>query len=112
MDKLAKYREIIKNILLEQTSYTANDQSIEDVAVLDERTDNYILSSLGWHSNNRRQHGYPIHIRIKDEKVWVEWDGTDQKIVQQLIDAGVDEKDIVSGFEKPEDFRHGNLKAA
>ncbi len=108
MDKVAKYRKIIKNILLEQASYTADDLEIEDVPILDEKTDNYILSSIGWHSNNRRQHGYPIHIRIKEDKVWVEWDGTDQEIVQQLIDNGIDENDIVLGWERPQEI----LKAA
>ena len=108
MDKISKYRGIIKDILLEQASYTADDSDIEDVPVFDEKTDNYILSSIGWHSNNKRQHGYPIHIRIKNEKVWIEWDGTDQEIVQQLIDSGVDENDIVLGFEQPQEF----LKAA
>ena len=108
MDKLLKYRSIIKDILLKQASFTADDSEIEDVTVFDENTDNYILSSLGWHRNRRRQQGYPLHIRIKDGKVWVEWDGTDQEIVQQLIDAGVSEKDIVLGFEEPQEF----LKAA
>ena len=108
MDKLNKYRQIIKAILLEQASFTANDPEIEDVAILDEKTDNYLLSSIGWHPNKRRQQGYPIHIRIKDGKVWVEWDGTDQEIVQQLIDSGVDENDIVLGWERPQEI----LKAA
>ena len=108
MDRLSEYRRIIKEILLEQASYTANDREIEDIPVFDEKTDNYILSSVGWHPNKRRQHGYPIHIRIKDEKVWVEWDGTDQEIVQQLLDAGIPEEDVVLGFEQPQEF----LKAA
>lgn len=108
MDTLSKYRRVIKDILLEQASYSTNDDGIEDVAVFDEKTDNYILASVGWHPNDRRQHGYPIHIRIKDEKVWVEWDGTDQEIVQQLIDSGIDENDIVLGWDKPKEI----LKAA
>jgi len=108
MDKISRYRRIIKNLLLKHAAYTADDREIEDVPVFDEKTDNYILSSLGWHSNNRRQHGYPIHIRIKNNKVWIEWDGTDQEIVQQLIDAGIPENDIVLGFEQPQEY----LKAA
>ena len=108
MDKVSRYRQIIENILLEQASYTANDIEIEDIPVFDEKTDNYILTSIGWHSNKRRQHGYPIHIRIKNGKVWVEWDGTDQQIVRQLIDAGIPENDIVLGWERPQEI----LKAA
>lgn len=54
----------------------------------------------------------PLHIRLKDEKVRVEWDGTDEEIVQQLIDAGVAETDIVLGFQQPSEFRYNDLKAA
>ncbi len=112
MDKLLNYRRIIKDILLEQASFTANDTEIEDVPVFDEHTDNYILSSLGWHSNNFRQQGYPIHIRIKNEKVWVEWDGTDQEIVRQLVENGIPPEDIVLGFEQNQTLLQSDLIAA
>lgn len=108
MDKLEKYRRIITKILEEQAAYKASTGEIEDYAVCDEKTDNYVLLNVGWHYNGRRQLGYPIHIRIKDSKVWVEWDGTDQEIVQQLIDTGVAEDDIVLGWNQPQEY----LKAA
>lgn len=108
MDKLNKYRRIISKILEKQASYKAGTGQIEDYVISDEKTDNYILFSVGRHNNGRRQFGYPIHIRIKNEKVLVEWDGTDQEIVQQLIDAGIPENDIIWNFEKPRKI----LKAA
>lgn len=100
MDKLKKYRKIITKILEEQASYGSSLGKIDDYAICDEKTDNYLLLNVGWHPSGRRQHGVPIHIRIKDGKVWLEWDGTDQEIAQQLIDAGIASEDIVSpGFE-------------
>ena len=111
MEKIDQYRQIVENLIQKYGSFKSSDDKIEDFAVCDKKTDNYILFNVGWHPNGQRQLGYPIHIRIKNEKVWVEWDGTDQEIVRQLIDAGVDEKDIVLGFEKPAEFRQ-NLKAA
>ncbi len=86
MDKINKYRQIVKEILEKQASYKASTGNIDDYAVCDEKTDNYLLVNVGRHKSGRRQQGMPIHIRIKNEKVWVEWDGTDQEIVQQLID--------------------------
>lgn len=112
MDKINKYRRVVKNILEEQASYKASTGYIDDYAVCDENTDNYLLINVGWHSSGRRQQGMPIHIRIKNEKVWVEWDGTDQQIVQQLIDNGIPEDDIVLGFEKPVEFANKDLIAA
>lgn len=107
MDKLAKYRAIIKSIISHYGKFQSSVGDVETYPVLDEKTDNYFLVDVGWLAFGR-QHAMPIHIRIKDEKVWVEWDGTDQEIVQQLVDNGVDEKDIVLGWEKPGEI----LKAA
>lgn len=108
MDKINNYRKIITNILTELKNTGSSSGQIDEYAICDEKTDNYILFNVGWYSNGFHQMGYPIHIRIKDEKVWVEWDGTDQEIVQQLIDAGISEDDIVLGWNKPQDI----LKAA
>lgn len=108
MDKLKKYRKIIAEILNKTASRGSSVGQIDEYVVCDDKTDNYLLLNVGWHPSGRRQQGIPIHIRIKNGKVWVEWDGTDQEIVQQLIDGGIPEKDIVLGFEKPAEL----LKAA
>jgi XisI protein len=108
MDKLNKYRRIISKIIEKQASYKASTGVIDEYAICDNKTDNYILFNVGWHNSGRRQFGYPIHIRIKDGKVLVEWDGTNQSIVEQLIDAGIDENDIVWNFDRPQK----TLKAA
>lgn len=100
MDKVAKYRQIVSDLIKKYASIKSSITSIEDYAVCDEKTDNYILLNVGWYPSGRRQHGFPIHIRIKDNKVWVEWDGTDQEIVQQLIDNGIPPEDIVLGFQR------------
>ena len=108
MEKVDKYRRIVINLIEKYASFKSSYTGIKDYAVCDRQTDNYILLNIGWHPSGHRQHGYPIHIRIKDAKVWVEWDGTDQEIVQQLIDAGIPENDIVLGWNKPQEI----LKAA
>lgn len=112
MDKLEKYRKIICKILTKQASYKSSIGEIDDYAVCDEKTDNYILLNVGWYNKKRRQHGFPIHIRIKDSKVWVEWDGTDQEIVQQLIDNGIPPEDIVLGFQQEQTHLEKELIAA
>ncbi len=104
MEKADEYRRIVKYLIEKYASFKSSYDAIEDYAVCDEQTDNYILLNVGWHPSGHRQLGYPIHIRIKNEKVWVEWDGTDQEIVQQLIDNGIDETDIVLGWERPKEI--------
>lgn len=110
MDKLAKYRRIIKKIVEYYGQFQASFGDIQTYAICDEKTDNYLLVDVGWHPNGRRQHAIPLHIRIKDNKVWFEWDGTDQEIAQQLIDAGIAEEDIV--FPKFKDTTQDKVKIA
>lgn len=95
MDKLNKYRKIIALILEQQADYGSSVGQIDEYAICDEKTDNYLLLNVGWHPSGRRQQGVPVHIRIKNGKVWLEWDGTDQEIARQLIDAGIAKEDLV-----------------
>lgn len=111
MDKLAKYRNIVKNIVRKYGKFQSSVGNVETFAVCDEYNDNYLVVDVGWLAFGR-QHAMPIHIRIKDAKVLVEWDGTDQEIVQQLIDAGIPEDDIVLGWEKPVESTNKDLIAA
>ena len=112
MDKLTKYRKIISKILTDLANYGSSLGQIDEYAICDETTDNYILFNVGWYPSGRRQQGYPIHIRIKDNKVWVEWDGTDQEIVQQLIDNGIPPEDIILGFQQSQPHFEMELVAA
>jgi hypothetical protein len=36
-----------------------------------------------------------VYLRIRDERIWVEEDGTKQGIVNDLLEAGVPHEDIV-----------------
>jgi len=42
------------------------------------------------------------HLRIRNEKIWVEADNTDALIVQQLLDAGIPKQSIVLAFHSPQ----------
>lgn len=101
MDKLEHYRQIIQKIIHHYASAFNSAAQVESIAVCDPVTDNYMVMDVGWNSVGR-VHSVPIHCRIKNDKIWLEWDGTDQEIAQQLIDAGVPQEDIVLAFYRPE----------
>ena len=111
MDKLAKYRRIVKSIVEHYGKFQSSVGNVETYSICDEKTDNYLVIDVGWLAFGR-QHAMPIHIRIKENKVWVEWDGTDQEIVQQMIDAGIPQNDVILGFQQPEKTSFSDLKAA
>jgi XisI protein len=60
--------------------------------------------SCRWAGTARRVHGSIIHIDIRDGKVWIEHNGTDARLGEELVAAGISRNDIVLGFH-PEELR-------
>jgi hypothetical protein len=58
----------------------------------DKKYDNYGLIDVGW-SNTGRVHAIIFHLRIEANKVWVEWDGIETGVAQELVDVGIPEED-------------------
>ena len=44
-----------------------------------------------------------IHMEIKDNLVWINWDNTDEFIAYRLEEMGVPKEQIVLGFLSPEE---------
>lgn len=38
---------------------------------------------------------------IKNEKIWLQWNGTEDDIAEILVENGVPKEDIVLGFQSP-----------
>lgn len=49
----------------------------------------------------RRVYGCIIHIDIKDSKIWIQRDGTETGVANELVTAGVPKQDIILGFHAP-----------
>lgn len=101
MDKLEQYCQILKALIHRYTDLSRSDTQVESIAICDPLQDSYMLIDIRWNPSGR-VHSVPIHLRIKNHKVWLEWDGTDQEIAQQLIEAGIPQEDIVLAFYRPE----------
>jgi hypothetical protein len=97
MDKLNSYREIIQNVVKEYAKYKPSHGKIEAIPICDVENNNYLLMGVGWDKTGR-VHDVVLHLRIKDGKIWVEWDGIEQGITQDLLEAGVLEEDIMLEF--------------
>jgi len=101
MDKLAFYRTVIKTIINHHAELQNGSSLVETVPILDVKGDNYLLMAIGWNSSGR-VHSIGFHLRIHNSKIWIEWDGTEEGIAQELLALGVDKEDIVLGFYRPE----------
>ncbi|MHC5597432.1 MAG: element excision factor XisI family protein [Nostoc sp.] len=46
-------------------------------------------------------YGTVLHLDIIDEKIWIQQDGTEVEIANELVESGVPREDIVLGFQLP-----------
>src|SRR5437762_2344733 len=98
MDQLDRYRAAVRRLIEEYASYKPAYGKIRTEAVIDREHDHYEVTETGW-LGRRRVHGSIIHIDIRDGKVWIEHNGTDCLIADELVAAGVARSDIVLGFQ-------------
>jgi hypothetical protein len=98
MEKLAKYRQIIREIL---TSHGNNNEpDIECQLVFDTEHDHYQVLELGWQGLNRIYACY-MHLDIKDGKIWIQQNMTEADIGQELTQKGVPASEIILGLHPP-----------
>lgn len=100
MDKIEKYRNHIKTIIKEQAALRASDKVIETQTIIDTKNDHYQLYAVGWEESHRI-HGCVFHLDIKDGKIWVQYDGTEPGIANELLALGIPKEDIVLAFHAP-----------
>ncbi len=98
MDKLTNYRQCIQNFLTEQTQGKVVGGDIETEVIFDLNRDRYLLVDLGW-QEHQRIYDCVIHLEIRNNKIWIQRNQTDQIIADVLISMGVAKEDIILGLQ-------------
>lgn len=52
---------------------------------------------MGW-DGKKYVHGAVIHAEVIEDKIWIHYDGTEDGIANDLIEAGIPRERIVLGF--------------
>lgn len=100
MDKLMQYRQLVQQLLQGYAAIGSPDPEVETQIVFDTERDHYQLMNVGW-KNRRRIYGCFLHIDIKDGKVWLQHNGTEYEVAEELDKLGIPKYDIVIGFHSP-----------
>lgn len=102
MDKISQYKAIVRQVAIEAGKLGDRpDNEVRTQFVLDDERGHYLLYFNGWR-DQKRTYGCYLHLDVaEDGKVWVQYDGTDLRIAQQLVDRGIPKSDIVLGFHAP-----------
>ena len=103
MDKLTRYRALIRQFLQEKADLMNNHPipGLETLRLFDEKSDTYLVYTLGWHNRERQQY-VTLLARLHEGKIWIEEDGTEEGLADLLVEAGVSKEDIVLAFHAPE----------
>ena len=103
MDKLIHYQTLIKNILTEYDRISAQvpDPDIDEVLMFDDERNQYLWFNIGW-KDGRRIKAVSVYVRVKNEKIYIEEDWTEEGIATELLREGVPKEDIVLAFHSPE----------
>ncbi len=98
MDNLSlNEREIIEKLLTEYADFLGDDDGIQIEIILDRESDRYLLVEVGW-DNGRRIYGVLIHIDILGDKLWIQQDGTEEGIADELANLGIPKERIVLAY--------------
>jgi hypothetical protein len=100
-DTLNRYRQIVRDLIYEYAKYKPSHGQIETEAIVNAETDHYEVMHVGW-DGQRRVHGCVVHIDIIQGKIWIQHDGTNRPVAEELLEAGVPKEDIILGFHPPQ----------
>ncbi|HEX4948348.1 MAG TPA: element excision factor XisI family protein [Blastocatellia bacterium] len=93
MDKVERYRQILQRVLEDFANWLTPTGPIKILPVCDTVRHEYLLISLG-EENHRREHAIVFHARLRNGLICIEADWTEEGLSDDLIAAGVDEKDL------------------
>ncbi len=99
------YTEIVKEILCEYAKYYTEDSEHPLRLLCDEAQKSYLLLDANWYGDEYIHH-VPIHIDIIADKIWIQYDDTEEGVATDLLAAGVPQQDIVLGFRHPDVRRY------
>ena len=100
MAKLNDYSKIIQTLLVRYTQQSSSEAGVETEVIIDSQHHHYQLVRVGW-QNNHRVYGCVLHLDLKDDKIWLQHNGTERQVADELVALGVDKQDIVLGFQSP-----------
>lgn len=100
MVPVTEYPDIVKRVIDEYAAFPPSHGEVEVETVYDEGKGHYELLHVGWNGWHRI-HGSVIHVDVKEGMIWIQHDGTEEGIAEDLVQAGVPRDRIVLGFRHP-----------
>ena len=104
-EKQGRYLDIGRRIVAEYVRLRPSSADVRTEGIVDPELGHFELMYVGW-DRGKRVHGTVFHFDLIDGKFWVQYDGTDWCVVEQLESAGVPKEDIILAWHPPHVRRH------
>ncbi|MBX7235050.1 MAG: XisI protein [Caldilineales bacterium] len=94
------YPKYVEEIIRRYGQYKPIYGDIEVQTIIDRENKHYQLVNVGW-NKNQRVRGCVLHIDIKENRIWIQHDGTEDGVANELVAMGIPKQDIVLAFHAP-----------
>ncbi|MDJ1172007.1 XisI protein [Roseofilum sp. BLCC_M154] len=111
LKKLEKYGDYIEGIFNDYARINYVNAEITNTPIVDRDRHHFLLVSEGW-EGKKRVHRTLVHLEIRDDKIWIHFDGMAESVVEQLLTLGVPKEDIVLAFHPPHVRKLGDFAIA
>lgn len=102
MDTQLSYVKIVKTLLKQHAEYRTNiPDTYKSCVLFDDEHQRYVVLDIGW-QGDKYLHATPIHIDIIQNKIWIQFDDTEDGIASELVELGIPKEDIILGFRHPD----------
>ncbi|MCU0238560.1 MAG: XisI protein [Pyrinomonadaceae bacterium] len=100
MVSLKKKRDLIEEYILQRAKIGYAFGDLEMKPVFDRQHNHFLLMVIGY-EGIKYNHFALIDVEIRNDKIWIHFDGTESTITQYLLDNGIKNNEIVLGFHSP-----------
>ena len=111
MDRITHYQQLVEQVLTQYLEVNYANADIHNEPIFNHEAGQYVVMSSGW-QGARRIHGCLLHLKIQDGKIWIERDGTEGGIANDLVAAGIPQDAIVLGFYSRTARKHTDFAVA
>jgi hypothetical protein len=111
MDAIALLRHAIQQTFAEWETLPRIPSTWKIVGVQDNKNDRYTLHQLDW-SKDKYDTSLLAYLEIRDGKIWILTDNTEEGIATDLVRFHVPKNQIVLGFYSPALRRDGEFAVA
>ena len=87
----------IQQLFQQYVEFLSNSEDTQFETIIDPENQRYLLVEIGW-KKGHRIYGTLIHIDVIDNKLWIQQDGTEEGIADELVSLGIPQDQIVLGF--------------